>query len=120
MYIICPYIRCRTYWCVVSYYWVVVHSIGNLLGVNRDVIMLNMDCIIPFWGSSSRSFTVAMLELSGCLTSSWHSMMRLVGVVKMGTLASIVVLIGGPVEELPNFVCGLYSASLSNSTALKD
>ena len=54
---------------------------GDLLVVKRDVTMLNADHIIPgcMWGSSSRSLTIAMLELSGGLTSSWCSMMGLVG-----------------------------------------
>ena len=79
---------------------------GNLLGVKRDVTMLNAGHIIPgcMWGSSIRSFTIAMLELSGCLTSSWCSMMGLVGVGQMGTLASIVVLFVGPVLGDKNFV----------------
>ena len=77
----------------------------TLLGVKRDVTVLNIDLIIPscMWGSSSRSFTVAMLKPSGSLTSSWHSMMGLVGVVKMGTLASIVVLFVGPILGATKF-----------------
>ena len=60
--------------------------------------MLNMDHIIPscIWGSSSKSLIVAMLEPSGCLTSTWCSMMGLVGFVMVGALASIVVLFFGP------------------------
>ena len=40
---------------------------GYLLGVNRDVTMLNADCIIPgcIWGSSIKSLTVVILEPSG-------------------------------------------------------
>ena len=62
---------------------------GNLLGVNRDVTTLNADHITPgcILGSSSKSLTVAMLEPSGWLTSTWCSMMGLVGVIKMGALA---------------------------------
>ena len=67
--------------------------------------MRNVDHIIfgSIWGSSSISFTVARLELSGCLTSAWHSMMRFVGVIKMGNLASIVVLFVGPVPGTAKF-----------------
>ena len=84
---------------------------GNLLGVNRDVTALNADCIIPscIWGSSSKSLTVAMLEPSGWLTSTLCSMMGLVGVIKMGVLALIVVLFMGHYQGLLNSACGLYS-----------
>ena len=78
---------------------------GNLLGVNRDVTTLNADHIISgcILGSSSKSLTVPMIEPSGWLTSTWCSMMGLVGVVKMGTLASIVVLFVGPLPRAPKF-----------------
>ena len=78
---------------------------GNLLGVNRDVTMLNADHIISgcIWGSSSKSLTVVMLEPSGLLTSTWHSMIGHVGVIKMGTLASIEVLFMGPLPRTGKF-----------------
>ena len=78
---------------------------GNLLGVNRDVTVLNVDCTIPscIWGSCSKSLTVAILEPLGCLTTTCYSMMGLVGVVIMGTLASIVVLFVGPVPGAVEF-----------------
>ena len=78
---------------------------GNSLGENRDVTTLNADCIIPgcICGSSSKSLTVVMLEPSGWLTSTWCSMMGLVGVIKMGALASIVVLFVGPLPRAVKF-----------------
>ena len=77
----------------------------TLLGMNRYVTTLNMDHIIPgcIWGSASNSLTVTMLEPPGFLTSTWCSMMGLVGVIKMGTLASIVVLFVGPVLGATKF-----------------
>ena len=55
----------------------------DLLGVNIDVTTLNADLIMSgcTWGSSNNSFTVAMLEPSGWLTSTWCSIMGLVGIV---------------------------------------
>ena len=55
--------------------------------------------IIPgcMWGMSyNNSFSIAMLEPSGWLTSMWCSIMGLVGIVIRGALVSIVVLYVGP------------------------
>ena len=76
---------------------------GNLLGGNREVTTLNTNHIIPgcICGSFSKSLTVAMLEPSGWLIATWCSIIGLMGVVKVGALASIVVLFVG---QLPGAV----------------
>ena len=78
---------------------------GNLLGVNRDVTVLNADCIIPgyIWGTSSKTLIVVILEPSGRFTSTWHSMMGLVRVVKMGAFALIDVLFVGQLPRAGKF-----------------
>ena len=64
MYVISAYIRLELAGVLLVATGLLSPVEGNLLGVERDVTMLNVDCIIPgwMWGSSSRSFTVAMLE----------------------------------------------------------
>ena len=65
---------------------------------------LNADCIMPgcICGSSSKSLTVAMVEPSGWPASTWCSIMGL-GVVKVGLLASVVVLFVGPLPRAIGF-----------------
>ena len=73
-------------------------SFVDLLGVKSDVAALNADHIILgwMWGSSNRSLTITILDPSGWFTSTWCSIIRLVGVVIRGVLGSIAVLLVGP------------------------
>ena len=47
-------------------------------------------------GSSNNSLTITMLESSGWLTSTWCSIMGLVGLAIRGMLESMVMLLEGP------------------------
>ena len=87
-------------------YWYLVGASGPslladcvvLLGVKRDVMEFNTDCIMLgcICGSSNKSLTVAMLEPSNWLISTCCSIMGLVEVVIRGVLESMVVLLEGP------------------------
>ena len=63
----------------------------DLLGVKSHVTALSADHIMLgwMWGSSNNSLTIAILEPSSWLTSTWCSIIGLVGVVIRGVWSQL-------------------------------